>query len=544
MRFFLSVLFFTSILISYSARGGYKTDSLINVLNAELSNKSFFDKNKNVTINRLKIQFANAANNPGLRYYLCDKIYHEYKSYQFDSAYTYVRKMQSISRGLKDKKKQNESNVKLGFILLSSGMFTETFESLKNVDVRALSDSAKIDYYSMLTRAYYDLAAYDNDKYYAPLYNKLASRYIDSAINTAGPGSFNKVYLLAYKSLKLKDYKSAESQLLAILNHQKLNEHELAIVASTLANMYKGNNQIERSIDLLAEAAIADIRSSTKETIALFWLSEILYKRGDIKNAYNYIQHAMADAEFYGARQRKFQISAVLPIVAAEKLNNSEREKTRFLIYFISITFLALLVVLFSIVLFKQLKKLKAKEKIIEDTNAKLEEINQKLIEGTRIKEEYIGYFFNVISGYILKLEKLKRSIDMKLSVKKYDDIGIIINNINIKKERETLFYTFDHVFLRIFPNFIVEFNSLFKTEDQIWPKENEVLTTDLRIFALIRMGIDDNQAIANILEYSEKTIYVYKMRIKAKALIHGEEFEKRIMAIRTAELGGTAQTK
>ena len=436
MRFFFSLLFFTFILINHSARGSYKTDSLISQLNSELNNKSFFDKNKNTTINRLKNKLANAGNNLSRQYYLCDKIYHEYKSYQFDSAYTYVRKMQSISRGLKDKKKQHESNVKLGFILLSSGMFTETFESLKNVDVSALSDSAKIDYYSMLTRAYYDLAAYDNDKYYAPLYNRLANRYIDSAINTAGPGSFNKVYLLAYKSLKIGDNKTAESQLLAILKHQKLNEHEFAIVASTLANIYKANNQIEQTIGLLAEAAIADIRSSTKETIALFWLSEILYKRGDI----NYIQHAMADAEFYGARQRKFQISAVLPIVAAEKLNNSEREKTRFLIYFISITFLALLVVLFSIVLFKQLKKLKAKEKIIEETNAKLEEINQKLIEGTRIKEEYIGYFFNVISGYILKLDKLKRSIDMKLSVKKYDDIGIIINNINIKKERESGF--------------------------------------------------------------------------------------------------------
>jgi hypothetical protein len=121
----------------------------------------------------------------------------------------------------------------------------------------------------------------------------------------------------------------------------------------------------------------------------------------------------------------------------------------------------------------------------------------------------------------------------MKLTVKKFDDIGIIINNINIKSERENLFHTFDKIFLKIFPNFVKEFNSLFKEEDQIWPKEHEVLTTDLRIFALIRMGIEDSVTIANILEYTEKTIYVYKMRIKAKALIHGDEFERRIMSIR-----------
>ena len=128
----------------------------------------------------------------------------------------------------------------------------------------------------------------------------------------------------------------------------------------------------------------------------------------------------------------------------------------------------------------------------------------------------------------------------MKLTVKKYEDIGIIVNNINIKKEREVLFNTFDHVFLKIFPNFINEFNALFKKEDQIWPREHEVLTTDLRIFALIRMGIEDNAVIGNILEYSEKTIYVYKMRIKAKALIHGDEFEKRIMSIRAETENGS----
>jgi len=134
-------------------------------------------------------------------------------------------------------------------------------------------------------------------------------------------------------------------------------------------------------------------------------------------------------------------------------------------------------------------------------------------------------------------LEKLKHSIDTKLSIKKYDDIQITINNINIKKERETLFYTFDHVFVKIFPNFITSFNALFNEKDQIWPKEHEVLTTDLRIFALMRLGITDVQAIANILEYSEKTIYVYKMRLKAKALIHGDDFDARIMAIKAVDV-------
>ena len=101
------------------------------------------------------------------------------------------------------------------------------------------------------------------------------------------------------------------------------------------------------------------------------------------------------------------------------------------------------------------------------------------------------------------------------------------------------MFNTFDQVFIKIFPNFVEEVNKLFIKENQIWPKENEVLTTDLRIFALMRMGITDTETIAKILEYSEKTIYVYKMRIKAKALIHGDEFDQRVMAIKAVDTSG-----
>lgn len=514
------------------------TDSLINGLNIELSRKATYDSRKEASIIRLKraLEQVSSKNLTG-RYKLTSKIYEEYRSYQFDSAYTYVNKLLLLSRLMQDRSKEYDSKVKLGFILLSSGMFKETFDSVREVNVNYLSDSTKVDYYAMLTRAYSDLASYDNDKYYSPAYNKLADKYLDSAISISQPGSFNKHYWTAYKKIKNGNKEDAISDLSALLKRATLTGHQFAITASTLSTVYTELNQTEPAVDLLIRASIADIRSSIKETVALFWLSEILYKKGDIPNAYNYIKHAMEDAEFYGARQRIFQISTILPIVAAEKLNHSEKQRTMFLFFLVFILLLTAVIIFFSIMLYKQLQKLKAKEKIIEETNAELARMNQKLIEGTKIKEEYIGYFFDVISGYILKLEKLKRSIDMKLSVKKYDDIAITINNINIKKERENLFHTFDTIFLKIFPNFITEFNSLLKEEDQIWPKEHEVLTTDLRIFALIRMGIEDNATIANILEYTEKTIYVYKTRIKAKALIHGEEFERRIMSIQ-AETG------
>ncbi|MEB0263282.1 MULTISPECIES: DUF6377 domain-containing protein [unclassified Mucilaginibacter] len=529
MRVFFLFLFILSPLVLAAEPN---TSDLFDELKVAFDKKGDYDHQKEGRITALKKELKQLPlSDLQNQFAVGNKLYDEYKSYQYDSAYVYANKLLSVSQALHDKSKQDFSKIKMGFILLSSGMFKETFESMHGINVQSLNDSVKVEYYSIIMRAYYDLATYNNDKHYTPVYTSLANKYIDSAILLSKPGSYDNLYLSGYKKYKNNFNDAATVFFYKLLKLKTLTEHQNAIVESTLSNVFQNTSQSDKSIELLIKATISDIRSSTKETVALFWLAEILYKKGDIKNAYIALEHALADAEFYGARQRKVQIGSLLPIVASEKLLFIEREEKLYIRSLSLITVLTAAVILVSILLYKRNKKLKAKEKIIE-------KVNEKLMEGTKIKEDYIGYFFNVISGYILQLERIKRSIDTKLPAKKYDDIQLMGNNINIKKERETLFNTFDQVFLKIFPNFVEEFNTLFKKENQIWPKEYEVLTTDLRIFALMRMGITGTEAIAKILEYSEKTIYVYKMRIKAKAIIHGDEFDQRIMAIKAVAIG------
>ncbi|MVN91716.1 DUF6377 domain-containing protein [Mucilaginibacter aquatilis] len=508
---------------------------LIERLKQEIANKKKYDRQKEALIGSLKKQLQNTAKtNTGRSLQICDAIYELYRSYQYDSAYVYANKFLQLSEAANRKDLIHEAKLKIAFILLSSGLFKETFDNLKSVNAKLLTDSARFEYYSLLTRANYDLAAFNSDTHYSPGYNTSANKFIDSAIALSKPGSYDFEYLSGYKALKNNERELAEATFNALLK-QKLTQHQYAIATSTLSNLYVNNNPQKRT-ELLINAAIGDIKSSTKETVALLWLSEQLYKDGNSKDAYDFLQQAMVDAEFYGARLRQLQISTVLPIVAAQQLNYSETERTRFLTYLLILTVLAAVVIVITILLFKQYKALQLQEKVIEDKNAELKSINSKLLEDAKIKEDYIGYFFDSISSYISKLEKLKHSVDTKLTLKKYDDIRSTINDINIKKERERLFYTFDHVFLKIFPNFISSFNALFEEKDQIWPREHEALTTDLRIFALMRLGITDVQAVANILEYTEKTIYVYKMRIKAKAKIHGDEFDHHIMSIKAVK--------
>jgi hypothetical protein len=541
MRFFLPVLLL--VIFGYRASASLKTDSLLNDLKRELARKNVYDDQKEARIKKLKASLAALpTSNYNSKYQLSSNLYEEYKVYQFDSAYVYIHKMEGISNTLKDGAKQNECKVKLGFILLSAGMFKETFDCLNDINVQLLNTNLKIEYYALKGRAYSDLAEYDNNAYYTPLDNAESSKYLDSAIMLSKPGSFDFLMQKGNKQLRTGDTRKPSEYFIQLLKSKELTTHQRAMVATGLSFFYLNPSQAEERINLLIEGAINDIRSSTKETTASFRLGEQLYKSGNMIDAYIFVNQAMNDAEYYGARLRKIKIAAVLPVIAAQKLILMEKEKNRFLVYLLSITAVSILALLVSFIIFNQLKRLKVKEKIIEEKNLELESINEKLIEDTRIKEEYIGYFFNVISGYILKLEKLKRNIERRLIVKKYDEIQVSVNEINIKKERELLFYTFDHIFLKIFPNFITVFNSLFKEEDQIWPKDHEVLNTDLRIFALIRMGINDNETIANILEYSVNTIYVYKMRIKAKSVLSSDQFDQKIMAIKAIDVLNKAE--
>jgi len=550
MRAFAYTLLFSLSCITCFA--GPATDSLVSKLNYEFSRKDYYDSLKENRINNLRnaLQEVNSTNITG-QFDLYTKLYEEYKSYKYDSAYVYVQRLYDLSLKAHNIFDHNYSKTNIGFTLLSAGKYKEAYSVLQTVDHSTFDNNSLEHYYSVMTRENFDLAIYDNDDIYSPAYRAKGNLYLDSAIQLSKPGSYDRLFLTSYRDFQNGDNLNAINGFLYLSKKIKSAAHEDAITASILSELYLRINQPGIAKDYLIRAVIGDLQNSTKETLAIFQLAELASKSGDFDNAYIYIQEALKDAEFYGARQRQIKISSVLPLIAAQKLNFSDSQRERFLIYLCSTALMTIFIIVISFLLYKQLKKTTAKEKIIEQSNAKLELINSQLIEVNKqvvkanqkfaedahIKEEYIGYFFNVISGYIFKLEKLKSSIEAKLIQHKTEQIVQIIEDIHVDKEREMLFQTFDKVFLKIYPNFITSFNALFKKEDQVWPKDGEILTTDLRIFALTRLGINDSESIAKILQYSAKTIYVYKMRLKAKSIYAADEFDERLMHIQAVEM-------
>jgi len=525
------LLAFTFCLILISSYGKTDVDSLLHQLDMAIDNRDVYLKEKLARIEKLK-EAAHQLKEID-RYELYGKVYNEYKSFIYDSAFRYAIKLQNIAYKLNDPVKIGNTKIKLGFVLVSSGLFNEALDTLQTLRPGRLPDSIRAQYFYLMARTCYDLCDFNRDDFYSERYKQQGHIHIDSALALVSRRSSQYFLMYGLKTVRQNSMKESQAAFETMIGNFKLSDADFAVAASTLSFIYKVLDEPVLAKEMLIKAAIADIRFCTKETLATLNLADMLYKEGDIDNAYKYVKIALEDANFYGARHRKVQVSAVFPIIEGRQLSMVESRRKMLFMYSAVITVLSLLIIGFAVIIYKQFQTLQSAKKLISAANDTLTETNHQLLDANKIKEEYIWYYFTTTAEYITKLDALKKSMDLKLMTKKLDDLRFTVDSINIKKEREDLYHNFDKVFLKLFPDFVTVFNSFFKEEDRIVPKDDHLLNTELRIFALVRMGIHDHEKIAKILDYSVTTIYTYKTRIRSKSILPNEEFERNIMAIR-----------
>jgi DNA-binding CsgD family transcriptional regulator len=528
------------LLQSSAAKCEKSPDSLLNVLKTEILKKKEYDRNKELHLQKLKASLSRVSKSDfSLQYAVLDQLIEAYRSYNFDSAHVYTYKLIGVSGALKDPQKRYQSKIKLGALQLSWGMYKEAFDCIRQINVTLLSDSNKLRYYEFKARSLNELAAYNTNRFYSPTNRIESIKTLDSAVSLSRPGSYDKEKYLGQLYSITNQHDRATAVLEQLFRKEGLTNHQRAMVANDLSYLV---SDIEKE-KLLTIAAIYDIRTSTKQTQAIFRLGTSLLKKGELDDAEFLLNEAMAEAHFFGNSIQERNIEITQAELRAKKLIRSEEGKIDLLVMLISIVTLGLVGIAVGFyIVFKRLNKVKVREALVKEKYEQLDQINKRLLEDGYIKEEYIGYFFHQISSYISRLEKLKRNIEHKLKIKSYEELLQLSKEIDIKKERANLFYTFDTIFVKLFPNFIDAFNELLKPEGQIWPKRGEVLNVNLRIFALMRLGINGSQTIANILETTLSTVYTYKNRIKSKAMFHGDEFDKKIMEIKFVGVKATKQ--
>lgn len=533
MRKRSKIIIFFLFISCTSAFASDEANKSLKELDSYIDQRDHYIQLRENRINILKQRIA-SINNDTERFEIYSSLFDEYKSYKYDSAFVYAQKSFATAQKLSDLNKVIEAKRQMAFCYLSSGLFKEASDIMKSIDIENAPTNIKRDYYVLLARLYYDMADYSFGEYFSQDYIKSGIQYCDSAITYLPIESSSVWSTVGLKRMQQRNFPAAIDAFQTLLRLPNIDDHTYAIATSSIGFMYSEMGDTEKAIYYLSQASIGDIKSATKEAVALQNLAGILYREGDVKRANSYIRIAMEDANFYNARHRKIQISAILPIIEKERMEMVERQRNDLIIFASIVSLLFFLLLAATVIIYKQVKRLRKARQTIQLQNKDLKSAYIKLYEANEIKDEYIVQSLYGKSEYIDRLENLYKIINRKIIARQYDDIRSYLKEDDLKKERENMYSSFDDTFLRLFPDFIEGYNHLFKPEDSISLDTNKVLTPELRIFALIRLGIHESERIAKFLDYSVNTINTYKTKVKNKSIIPNEQFEQKIMEIKT----------
>lgn len=507
--------------------------STLQELNEVLSEKEKYENLKKERIAQLENRIKEVSTEELYDLYdLYHKLYLEYELYNFDSAYMYMNRMLDIAKSTNDETRIIKCKLNLAFCCVSAGLFFEANDILLEVKTMPLNEELTIKMYSVYAKLYFDMARSIVTEPHSSEYYQKSIDYTNKIIKTYDENDPDILPHLANNYRCLRDYKRAADAITRYMNSKELDRRGLTLCTGGLGEFSLMMGDTISAIEYLCFTSIEDTKAVTKETPGLSLLAGVMYNQGKIEAAFNYAKIALDDANFYNARHRKIEVSNVLPIIDAERYDLMKKQKNIFFTNTILLSVLLLIGLVLGVIIFKQVKQLNRARKKIEQQNEGLIQINSSLQEANKVKEEYIGLLFRLNSAYMRELGEHQTFVKRKLVAKQHDDLLRILNKTDIKQDRENKLFAFDDIIVKLFPNFVKQFNSLFDDENQFIPASNWLLTPEMRIFALIRLGVNDSEEIAKILNYSVHTINTYKTKAKNRSLVSNDEFEEKIKAI------------
>lgn len=523
-------------------------DSLLLVLDKNITSCKIYSDKKDIRIRTLKEKLHLNQLSNETTYHLQESLYKEYKSYICDSAIFYLNKNIELAQQINDSYKLNESIIKLSYLLSSSGMYMEAIDVLKMVNKSSLSKEQLMNYFIAYDHVYGELGYYTQNHKIGTHYTLRSKMYKDSIYQIASPDS--EIYL-SMEETRLRDEGKLQ-EALAIndkrLSQVTINSPEYAALMYYRALIFREQKEQDNYIRCLSLSSIADIRSAIKDHASLWMLAQALLDRGDLERAYQYMNFSWTESKFYNARLRAWQSADDLSLIDDTYQLMLRQRNSELKIYILIVSLLSLLLFIALCYIYRQVKHLRTARQNLLKVNTQLENLNKELqkinfslqtankdlAESNQIKEVYIARFIKLCSTYVDRLDTYRRMVHKKVLTNQITELLHLTRSNSILEEAlNELYENFDSAFLNLFPNFIEQFNSLLQENEQIRPKKNNTLNTELRIFALIRLGITDSSQIAEFLHYSVNTIYNYRTKVKNKARISREDFEEVIANIR-----------
>lgn len=523
-----------------------RADSLLLKLDQAIKERPIYMEQKELKLAELKRQLHRQIPDEE-RFAILGTLLDEYRLFNTDSALHMAEEREQIAIRLGNREYIDNARMNKADVLGMTGMYKEVMDLMRNIHIDRLSVDIHPYYYHIYRTVYGLMADYAVTAYEKKLYTELTDKYRDSLLLV------NKDNLLIHTLIQSdqynvrNEYDKAIRLLTDYLALQKDYEHDVAICAYTLSESYRLKGDKEKEKEYLIVSAMADMKTAVREYISLRKLAVLLYQEGDIERAYSYVKICMEDAAACNARLRKLEILEIFPIINDAYQQKTEKQQEQMKWALVSISLLSLFLLLAIFYVYKQMKKVAAARREVIDTNKRLKELNDELhlsnaqlkeanhsiAENSYLKEEYIGRYMDQCSVYLEKMDNYRRSLGKIAATGNVEELYKNIKSSKFIEGELKEFYTnFDNTFLQLFPTFVEDFNALLADDEQISLKAGERMNTELRIFALIRLGITDSVKIAQFLRYSVTTIYNYRTKVRNKAAGDRDLLEQEVMTI------------
>lgn len=523
-----------------------RADSLLLKLDQAIKERPIYMEQKELKLVELKRQLHRQIPDEE-RFAILGTLLDEYRSFNTDSALHMAEEREQIAIRLGNREYIDNARMNKADVLGMTGMYKEVMDLMRNIHIDRLPVDIHPYYYHIYRTVYGLMADYAVTAYEKKLYTELTDKYSDSLLLV------NKDNLLIHTLIQSdqynvrNEYDKAIRLLTDYLALQKDYEHDVAICAYTLSESYRLKGDKEKEKEYLIVSAMADMKTAVREYISLRKLAVLLYQEGDIERAYSYVKICMEDAAACNARLRKLEILEIFPIINDAYQQKTEKQQEQMKWALVSISLLSLFLLLAIFYVYKQMKKVAAARREVIDANKRLKELNDELhlsnaqlkeanhsiAENSYLKEEYIGRYMDQCSVYLEKMDNYRRSLGKIAATGNVEELYKNIKSSKFIEGELKEFYTnFDNTFLQLFPTFVEDFNALLADDEQISLKAGERMNTELRIFALIRLGITDSVKIAQFLRYSVTTIYNYRTKVRNKAAGDRDLLEQEVMTI------------
>lgn len=461
------------------------------------------------------------------QYHIYGQLYEECFAFQFDKAKEALDNQIALAEELDDRTLRDDAMLDKAMLLTNAGFFLEASEAFGALDTLALNDAQMVKWYNARQKFLHDYQEYvRTSDFKVPDADKIKF-YQDMVLSGTSASSPLNRHMRILRMLEERQFEDAYEENLRFIKSLDPSSHQYALQTYWQGFICENLDMVEENIRWWTESAICDIRGAVKDNASLCSIAVKLNSPEDTERAFKYIRISLDDAVFYNAKLRKVQIASTMPWIQSAYTESKElqnRDRNRFLGIAVAAALLLSIAAVLSVALYakgrRSAKEIRVKTEQLAEYNLSIVEaednlrkINYDLIEANAAKEEYLGLFLSMCSGYLDKLKK-------NLTRDQYE------------AELKNFYKTFDTSFLSLYPSFVEDLNDLLKDEGRIVLKEGEMLNTELRIFALIKLGITQSSHIASLLRYSVNTIYNYRAQVKNSALEDRENFEEKVKKI------------